>query len=139
MSEITTSAAPVEEHPVSSPLSIHDMTVAYHRRPVLWDIDYDAPPGRLIAIVGPNGCGKSTLLNLIPRLSDPTSGSVAIDGIDLRNMRIRDLRSRIGQYFAMDVTLCRMVRRVHAAPDLSPAVEAASFGLAAPEDALRSS
>ena len=41
-------------HPEWSPLSIHDMTVAYHRQPVLWDIDYDAPPGKLIAIVGPN-------------------------------------------------------------------------------------
>ncbi|MEM1446674.1 MAG: ABC transporter ATP-binding protein [Planctomycetota bacterium] len=49
------------------------MTVAYHRRPVLWDIDYDAPAGKLIAIVGPNGAGKSTLikacLGLVPRAS----------------------------------------------------------------------
>ncbi|MGH9173304.1 MAG: metal ABC transporter ATP-binding protein [Vicinamibacterales bacterium] len=49
------------------------MTVAYHRKPVLWDIDYDAPPERLIAIVGPNGAGKSTLikaaLDLVPRAS----------------------------------------------------------------------
>ena len=62
-----------EEHPVSSPLSIHDMTVAYHRKPVLWDIDYDAPASQLVAIVGPNGAGKSTLikaaLELVPRVS----------------------------------------------------------------------
>lgn len=62
-----------EEHPVSSPLSIHDMTVAYSRKPVLWDIDYDAPSGKLVAIVGPNGAGKSTLikaaLDLVPRVS----------------------------------------------------------------------
>lgn len=49
------------------------MTVAYDRKPVLWDVDYDAPAGRLIAIVGPNGAGKSTLikgcLDLIPRAS----------------------------------------------------------------------
>ncbi|MEM1097547.1 MAG: ABC transporter ATP-binding protein [Planctomycetota bacterium] len=49
------------------------MTVAYHRRPVLWDIDYDAPAGKLVAIVGPNGAGKSTLikscLGLVPRAS----------------------------------------------------------------------
>jgi manganese/zinc/iron transport system ATP- binding protein len=61
------------EHPVSSPFSIHDMTVAYHRKPVLWDIDYDAPAGKLVAIVGPNGAGKSTLikaaLGLVPRIS----------------------------------------------------------------------
>ena len=49
------------------------MTVAYDRKPVLWDVDYDAAPGRLIAIVGPNGAGKSTLikgcLGLVPRAS----------------------------------------------------------------------
>ena len=49
------------------------MTVAYHRRPVVWDIDYKAQPGRLVAIVGPNGAGKSTLikaaLDLIPKVA----------------------------------------------------------------------
>ena len=49
------------------------MTVAYHRRPVLWDIDYDASPGKLTAIIGPNGSGKTTLIKaavgLIPRVS----------------------------------------------------------------------
>lgn len=59
------------EHSADSPVSIHAMTVAYHRKPVLWDIDYDAPAHKLIAIVGPNGAGKSTLikacLGLVPR------------------------------------------------------------------------
>ncbi|MAJ46733.1 MAG: manganese ABC transporter ATP-binding protein [Planctomycetes bacterium TMED75] len=49
------------------------MTVAYHRRPVLWDVDLDIPPGSLVGIVGPNGAGKSTLIkaaiDLIPKLS----------------------------------------------------------------------
>ncbi len=62
-----------EDHPEWSPLSLHDMTVAYHRRPVVWDIDYQAQPGRLVAIVGPNGAGKSTLikaaLDLIPKVA----------------------------------------------------------------------
>jgi manganese/zinc/iron transport system ATP- binding protein len=62
-----------DEHPADAPLSIHDMTVAYHRKPVLWDVDYDAPAGKLVAIVGPNGAGKSTLikacLDLVPRAS----------------------------------------------------------------------
>ncbi len=61
------------DHPEWSPLSLHDMTVAYHRRPVVWDIDYKAHPGRLAAIVGPNGAGKSTLikaaLDLIPKVA----------------------------------------------------------------------
>lgn len=77
------------EHPSDSPLSIHDMTVAYHRRPVLWDVDYDAPAGRLIAVVGPNGAGKSTLikacLDLVPR----ASGRVRFFGTTLGRSRLR--------------------------------------------------
>lgn len=65
------------------------MTVAYHRRPVLWDIDFDAPPGKLIAIVGPNGAGKSTLikasLDLIPR----ASGLVRVFGEPYKKQRGR--------------------------------------------------
>src|SRR5688500_8710943 len=61
------------EHSPEAPLSIHDMTVAYHRKPVLWDVDLDVPEGKLIGIVGPNGAGKSTLikacLDLVPRAS----------------------------------------------------------------------
>ena len=61
------------EHSADSPLSIHAMTVAYQRRPVLWDVDLDIPPGSLVGIVGPNGAGKSTLIkaaiDLIPKLS----------------------------------------------------------------------
>lgn len=72
-----------------SPLSIHDMTVAYHRKPVLWDIDYNAPSGRLIAIIGPNGAGKSTLikaaLDLVPR----ASGVIQIFGQPYRKSRER--------------------------------------------------
>lgn len=81
------SHAVLEDHDASSPLSIHDMTVAYHRRPVLWDIDYAAPAGRLIGIVGPNGAGKSTLikacLDLIPR----ASGSVRYFGKPYKKQR----------------------------------------------------
>ncbi|MDF1808321.1 MAG: ABC transporter ATP-binding protein [Phycisphaerales bacterium] len=61
------------EHSADSPVSVHAMTVAYNRKPVLWDVDYDAPSNALVAIVGPNGAGKSTLikacLGLIPRAS----------------------------------------------------------------------
>lgn len=61
------------DHPSDVPLSIHNLTVAYRRRPVLFEIDYLSPAGELIAIVGPNGAGKSTLLKaslgLIPRVA----------------------------------------------------------------------
>jgi manganese/zinc/iron transport system ATP- binding protein len=71
------------------PLSIQDMTVAYHRKPVLWDVDFTAPAGKLIAIIGPNGAGKSTLikaaLDLVPR----ASGMVQIFGKPYRKARDR--------------------------------------------------
>lgn len=77
------------EHSESSPLSIHAMTVAYDRKPVLWDVDFDATPGRLVAIVGPNGAGKSTLikgcLDLVPR----ASGVVEYWGRPLAEVRTR--------------------------------------------------
>lgn len=79
----------LEEHPRTSPLAVHDMTVAYHRRPVLWDIDYNAPPGRLIAIVGPNGAGKSTLLKASLNLTPKVSGDVRFFGEPYRKQRHR--------------------------------------------------
>ncbi|MBL0926488.1 MAG: ABC transporter ATP-binding protein [Phycisphaerales bacterium] len=73
-------------------MSIHDVTVAYHRRPVLWDIDYDAPPvapdsGRLIAIVGPNGAGKSTLIKACLGLVPRASGTVEVFGLPAERQR----------------------------------------------------
>ncbi len=70
---VTVTLSERPEHSPDSPVSIHALTVAYHRKPVLWDVDYDATPNKLIAIVGPNGAGKSTLikacLGLVPRAS----------------------------------------------------------------------
>lgn len=62
------------------PLSIYDLTVAYHRRPVLWDVTLDIPPGRLVGIVGPNGAGKSTLIKAVMDLVPRVSGRIEIFG-----------------------------------------------------------
>lgn len=77
------------EHSPQSPLSIHAMTVAYHRKPVLWDVDYDATPNRLIAIVGPNGAGKSTLIKACLGLVPRASGQVEFWGSSYRASRAR--------------------------------------------------
>jgi manganese/zinc/iron transport system ATP- binding protein len=77
------------DHPAAAPLSIHDMTVAYHRRPVLWDIDYIAHPGRLVAIVGPNGAGKSTLIKAALDLIPKVSGEVRVFGEPYAEQRSR--------------------------------------------------
>ncbi len=76
-----------DEHPATAPLAVHDMTVAYHRRPVLWDIDFDVPEGKLIAVVGPNGAGKSTLLKACLDLVPKTSGRVLVYGRPYRRQR----------------------------------------------------
>src|SRR4029079_18822131 len=62
------------------PLEIHDMTVAYHRKPVLWDIDLVVPEGKLVGIVGPNGAGKTTLIKAVLGLLPLASGKVEIYG-----------------------------------------------------------
>jgi manganese/zinc/iron transport system ATP- binding protein len=61
-------------------LEIHDMTVAYHRRPVLWDVDLAVPEGKLVGIVGPNGAGKTTLIKAALGLVPLASGKVEIYG-----------------------------------------------------------
>jgi manganese/zinc/iron transport system ATP- binding protein len=81
------SMATGHEHPLTAPLSIHDVTVAYHRKPVLWDIDYDAPEGQLIGVIGPNGAGKSTLLKAVLDLVPKASGRVMIYGRPYREQR----------------------------------------------------
>lgn len=63
-----------------APIEVHDLTVAYHHRPVLWDIDLTFPEGKLIAVVGPNGAGKSTLIKAIMGLVPLASGHVKIFG-----------------------------------------------------------
>ncbi len=66
---------------------------------VLEEIDFTARPGECIAIVGATGAGKSTLLSLIPRFYDVSAGCVSIDGVDVRQMDLDDLRRRIGLVF----------------------------------------
>lgn len=63
---------------------------------VLHDIDFIAEPGKTMAIIGSTGCGKSTLVNLIPRLYDVTGGKITLDGKDIRNIKMSDLREEIG-------------------------------------------
>ncbi|MDA1051903.1 MAG: ABC transporter ATP-binding protein [Planctomycetota bacterium] len=65
-------------------------------QPVLKGVTLEIKYGETVAIVGPNGCGKSTLINMLPRFYDPVRGSIRFDDVDLREMRLRDVRHRVG-------------------------------------------
>lgn len=82
-------AATSREAATEIPLSVHDLTVAYHRKPVIWDVEFDLPPGSLVGVVGPNGAGKSTLLKAIMELVPIASGRVAVFGREYRQARRR--------------------------------------------------
>jgi manganese/zinc/iron transport system ATP- binding protein len=70
-------------------VEVHDLTVAYDRKPVLWDVDLALPVAKLIAIVGPNGAGKSTLLKAVLGLVPIASGWVSVFGASLKDARRR--------------------------------------------------
>jgi ATP-binding cassette subfamily B protein len=63
-------------------------------RPILRDVSFHVPPATRVGIVGPTGAGKTTLLNLLLRLHDPSAGRILLDGVDLRDYRLADLRGQ---------------------------------------------
>jgi len=75
-----------------------DVTFSYPgaESPVLCNITFSAKPGETTAFIGSTGSGKSTIINLIPRFYDVTSGSVCIDGVDVRDLKLEDLYRKIG-------------------------------------------
>ena len=87
--------------PVEQPIiEIHDLTVSYHRKPVLWDIDLSFPSGKLIGIVGPNGAGKSTLFKTMMGIIPSDSGYVKF--FDQKLSKVRKRLSYVPQRMAID-------------------------------------
>ncbi|MCV7175300.1 ABC transporter ATP-binding protein [Mycolicibacterium sphagni] len=74
--------------------------------PVLRNVTFTISPGQMVGIVGPTGSGKSTVVSLIPRFRDPDAGQIFIDGVDVRDYRLRGLRSQIG-FVLQDTVLLR--------------------------------
>jgi ATP-binding cassette, subfamily B, bacterial len=96
--DIEEPASPVPMGPVRGEVRLNDVSFAYagSARPTLSGIDVTVPAGRSLAIVGETGSGKTTLSYLVPRLYDVTSGSVTIDGVDVRDMSFASLASAVG-------------------------------------------
>ena len=84
---------------LSGAVSLDTVNFSYPSRPdtsVLQGLSVDLKPGKTLALVGPSGCGKSTVVSLIERFYDPASGSVKVEGVDIRDLNIGWLRSQIG-------------------------------------------
>ncbi|MFH1570410.1 MAG: ABC transporter ATP-binding protein, partial [Gemmatimonadota bacterium] len=83
-------------------------------KPVLKEVDLEVHPGEMIGLVGRSGAGKSTLIQLICRFYDVTRGQLEIDGVDIRHLRLEDLRGQIGlvaqQSFLFDATIAENIR-----------------------------
>mgnify|MGYP001365678298 CR=1 FL=1 len=105
--------------PEETPLSVYDLTVAYHRKPVIWDIGIEIPRGQLVGVVGPNGAGKSTLLKAVMGLIPVASGRVQVFGETYRRNQHRvgyvPQRESVDWDFpvnALDVVTMGLYRRV---------------------------
>jgi ATP-binding cassette subfamily B protein/subfamily B ATP-binding cassette protein MsbA len=91
----STSSGPAPLH-LQGAIGFEDVSFSYQSGlPVLHHVSLTVPVGESAAIIGPSGSGKTTLLNLLPRFFDPSAGRVLIDGTDIRQLRLRDLRSHV--------------------------------------------
>ena len=86
----------IEINSLNGDIALADVTFSYDSNPVLTNINLSINAGETIAFVGPSGAGKTTICSLIPRFYDVNSGSIKIDGIDIRDMTMKSLRSQIG-------------------------------------------
>ena len=95
--DIKESPTPAKINGFNETIRFSNVSFCYEEgKEILHDINLDIPKGKTIALVGQSGSGKSTLADLIPRYYDPEKGSITLDGVDLKDLRIKDLRSLIG-------------------------------------------
>jgi subfamily B ATP-binding cassette protein MsbA len=92
---ITDPAQPETVTRLSGRIAFNDVTFSYGKTPALRNVNVSIPPGTVCALVGPSGAGKSTFANLVPRFYEVAAGGVTIDGLDVRTMRLADLRRNI--------------------------------------------
>lgn len=87
---------PVQPGRLTGRIEIRNITFRYGSRQVVHEVNLTIEPGEMIGLVGPSGAGKSTLVNLVCRFYDVATGSIVVDGTDIRNFPISDYRSNIG-------------------------------------------
>lgn len=117
--------------PLQMSLEFRDVHFAYasrpgagpaERTPALAGVSLSVAAGETVAIVGPNGCGKSTLMGLLPRFYDPDQGAILMDGVDIRDVRLRDLRRHCAlvpqEPVLFDATIYDNIR--YGRPDATP-------------------
>ena len=97
-STIVDGSFPLKKRPLRSTVEFRNVTFAYPGadEPVLKDINFISNPGEITAIIGGTGRGKSSIVKLIPRLYDPLFGEILIDGVNIKDYSLKDLRSLIG-------------------------------------------
>ncbi len=121
--EIREAAAPLPLPPGPATIAFEDVSFSYGAAsPTIADVSLTVAPGETVALVGPSGGGKSTLLSLLPRFYDVTSGAVTINGVDLRQLSLSDLRARIAlvtqEPFLFDDTIAANI--AYARPEATP-------------------
>ena len=92
---VTDPPNPVTLPPVSGNVSFRNVSFSYGDSPALHDVSVEVPAGQIVALVGPSGAGKTTFASMIPRFYDPSAGDISLDGVNLKELRLKDLRDHI--------------------------------------------
>jgi ATP-binding cassette subfamily B protein len=140
-SPVASPAQPVAPPPAAAGSSVRFEGVRFHypsrpATPALVDFRLEVAPGETVALVGPSGAGKTTVFQLLLRFYDPQEGSIAVDGAPVRDLKLQDLRSRIGLVPQEPVIFSASARENirYGRPEASDAeVEAAAYGAFADE------
>ena len=86
----------VSKHSFDGMIEVSKVSFAYETKSILENVSFKISKGQTVALVGPSGGGKSTLLDLLPRFMDPKSGQILVDGVDIKNIKMADVRSLMG-------------------------------------------
>lgn len=123
---------PVRMPNIKGEVVLKDVTFSYEKgKPVLMDINLHVKPGEIIGLVGHSGAGKSTFTSLIARLYDVDSGSITVDGVDIRDISMKDLHAQIGvvlqETFLFNGTIADNIRYGKPDADMSEVIYAAKL------------